>query len=412
MEKEVSSIKKNMLFNTAGSLIYYVCQWLMSVIIVRISGYRDAGILSIAMSVTASPAIIGLFNIRSYQVSDIENRFSNRVYIKSRTYTNLLSFIICCIMTFANGYSREKVLVILAFMLFKISEGYADVYYGIEQKRERLDIAGISLAIRGIGVLGLFILLFLLTGNMLVAILGLTVFSFAVILLFDMRIIAKWDREVVAQAKKVTIGEIKDLLITCLPLAVVAFLNNLSVNIPKIYLERYFGSEVMGYYSSVASPTVVIQLAATTVFAPLIPVLAEQFQNGEKEKFLGTIKKFGALVIVLSAICLIASKLLAHWGLVLLFTESIEPYVYLFVPVVWVSIFIALNACMFSVCTLLRIIKPQYMIGVVGVFASWILSVTVVKSMSMDGVVYALIGSLVAQILIQVVMIVNKIKRM
>ena len=177
-------------------------------------------------------------------------------------------------------------------------------------------------------------------------------------------------------------------------------------------MEGYFGSEVMGYYSSVASPTVVIQLAATTVFAPLIPILAEQFQNGEKEKFLGTLKKFTALVFGLSAVCLVASKLLAHWGLVLLFTETIEPYVYLFVPVVWVSIFIALNACMFSICTLLRIIKPQYIIGVVGVLLSWALSLTLVRSFSMNGVVYTLIGSLIAQILIQLVMIVNKIKRM
>ena len=85
-----NSVKKNMLFNTVGSLVYYVCQWLPTVLIVRLSGYSDAGILSIAMSVTAAPAIIGLFNMRSYQVSDIQEVYNNDAYIKSRTVTNVL----------------------------------------------------------------------------------------------------------------------------------------------------------------------------------------------------------------------------------------------------------------------------------------------------------------------------------
>lgn len=401
-----------MLFNTGGSLIYYACQWFMSVVIVRISGYTDAGILSIAMSITASPAIIGLFNIRSYQVSDINHTFSDRTYLRSRTYTNILSFVICVIMTLANGYTSEKVAAILIFMFYKLSEGYADVFYGIEQKKGRLDIAGISLAIRGLGALILFVLVFVAGGGMIWAIVAMTLYSFAIVALLDYRITKRWNRDEVGVQKKATFTEIKDLLITCLPLAVVAFLNNLSINIPRIYLEGYYGSEVMGYYSSVASPTVVIQLAATTVFAPLIPILTRQYQEGKRKQFLQTLCRFAGLVIVLSAICLVGCKLLGRWALVLLFKESIDPYVYLFIPVVWASIFIAINACMFSICTLLRIIKWQYLIGVVGALTSWLLSITVVKFQSMMGVVYALMGTLIAQILIQVIMVIHKIQGM
>ena len=412
MSNSVTSIKKNMLFNTGGSLIYYACQWLMSIAIVRISGYEDAGILSIAMSVTASPAIIGLFNIRSYQVSDINHTFTDRVYLRSRTYTNVLSFIICAIMIFANGYTPEKVAAILTFMLYKLSEGYADVFYGIEQKRGRLDIAGISLGIRGVGALILFVLVFVAGGGMVPAIAAMTIYSFSIVALLDYRITTGWNREDAGEQKQATFREIRNLLITCLPLAVVAFLNNLSINIPRIYLEGYFGAEVMGYYSSVASPTVVIQLAATTIFAPLVPLLTRQYQTGERKQFLQTLGRFSGLVIALSAVCLVVCKLLGRWALIFLFQEGIDPYVYLFIPVVWVSILIAVNACMFSICTLLRIIKFQYLIGAVGLLTSWLLSVTLVKSYSMMGVVYALVGTLAAQILIQVIMVIHRIQGM
>ena len=407
-EKNKKSVQQNMIFNTVGSLIYYVCQWLMSVVIVRISGYEDAGILSLAMTVTASPAIVGLFNIRSYQVSDIDGQYSNKTYIQSRMYTNLLSYLVCLVMVLVGGYSLQKAAVILIFMLFKVAEGFADVYYGIEQKWERMDYAGISMTIRGIGTIILFVAGFLITGSLLFSVVAIAAFSFAVILLYDRRIVKRWE----TAEEKTGWQEIKMLLITCLPLAIVAFLNNLSINLPKIYLEQYFGSEVMGYYNSVASPTVVVQLAATTIFAPLVPVLTLEYNQGNKDKFLGILKKFGGLVLGLSVFCLIGAKLLGRWGLVLLFQESIEPYVYLFVPVIIVSILIAVNASLFSLCTLLREIRTQYIIGVAGVVSAWILALTVVKTQSMMGVVYALIGTLVIQIAIQVALIAKKVRKM
>lgn len=412
-DRKKKSVQQNMLFNTVGSLIYYICQWLMTVIIVRISGYEDSGILSIAMSVTAAPAIVGLFNIRSYQVSDMNGQYSDKTYIRSRMYTNLLSYIVCTLMVLMNGYNQYKAAVILVFMLFKVTEGFADVYYGIEQKWNRMDYAGISLTIRGFGSIAIFIGVLMITKNLLICILVMSIFSIAVVLLYDRRIVHTQSEE---EEQKGLDGEgqkeVWSLLLTCLPLAVVAFLNNLSINIPKIYLEKFFDSEVMGYYSSVASPTVVIQLAATTIFAPLVPVLTLEYNQKNKKNFMAIVRKFAVLVIGLSVVALIGSKLLAHWGLVLLFGKSIEPYVYLFVPIIVISILIAVNASLFSICTLLRIIKTQYLIGVAGVASAWLLSLTIVKTQSMIGVVWALAGTLMIQIAIQLGLIIRKVRKM
>lgn len=241
-EKGTKSVKQNMIWNTAGSLIYYFCQWLMSVLIVRISGFADAGILSLALSVTAAPAIVGLFNIRSYQVSDIEGQYSDEVYIRSRIYTSVLAYLTCIGVVLINGYPMKKAVVILMFMFFKISEGFADVYYGIDQKRERMDYAGISLSVRGIGTLILFFGVFLLTENLLLSIVAMTIFSFLVVFLYDRKVAGvKKERE----EKRANIATlVKSLLWVCFPLAVVAFLNNLSISVPRLFLERYYGEEI------------------------------------------------------------------------------------------------------------------------------------------------------------------------
>lgn len=388
------------MFNTAGSLIYYFCQWLMSVLIVRISGFSDAGILALAMNVTAAPAIVGLFNIRSYQVSDIEGQYSDKIYLYSRIYTNILAYLICFGVVLVNGYSLKKAVVIMTFMFFKMAEGFADVYYGIDQKRERMDYAGISLSLRGIGALVLFCLGFRIFHNLLVSIAAMTLFSFAVIFFYDRRV-TKIDND----TDENTGAMIKSLLLTCFPLAVVAFLNNLSLSVPKLFLERYFGEEIMGIYSSVASPTIVIQLAATTLFAPLIPLLTAEYNQWNKERFMKIIRQFVLLMAVITVACLVGGKLLARWGLVLLFGKEIEAYVGLFLPVVLVAILIAINASLFSICTLIREIRTQYIIGFAGIAGALLLSVTVVKEGAMVGVNWAMIGTLLIQIVIQLILI-------
>lgn len=431
-EKKVRTVQQNMLFNTVGSLIYYVCQWLISVIIVRVSGFGDAGLLSLAMSATAAPAIVGLFNVRSYQVSDMDGQYTDREYMRSRVYTNVLSVVACLLVVLYYGYSLDKAIIIMSFMGFKVVEGMADVYYGIDQKNERMDYAGISLTIRGIGSVVIFFAAFIIVGNvslimmsdtqpisdtmfvtvrLLISIVAMSLFSLGVVLFYDRRKVKRYVEETPID-KAVMRKQVKSLLITCFPLAVVAFLNNMSLTIPKLYLEQFFGEKVMGIYSSVASPTIVIQLAATTLFAPLIPPLTVEFNNGNKKNFLSGLKKFALLIGAITIAALIGSKLLAHWGLVLLFGTDIEPYVYLFIPVIIVSILIAINASMFSVCTLIRAIKSQYLIGGFGILAAVIGSLTIVKEYSMDGVVWALVATLLVQILIQFIIIYRKVKKM
>lgn len=73
---------------------------------------------------------------------------------------------------------------------------------------------------------------------------------------------------------------------------------------------------------------------------------------------------------------------------------------------------IAVNASLFSVCTLLREIRSQYAVGLAGIVSAFLLSVTVVKAWSLDGTVLAFVGTLIIQIAIQLFLIVRKVRKM
>lgn len=401
-----TSIQKNMLFNTAGSLVYYFCQWLLSIVIVRISGYEAAGVFGIATTLTASPAILALFNVRNYQVSDLQGQYTTHTYVRSRRYTNLLAYVVCMCMVFVGGYNWEKASVVLVFMLYKLAEGTADVYYGVEQRWGRLDYAGISLSLRGILTIVPFVILQKLCGNLLLSLAVVTACSFGVVLIYDRRKVRRLLR--LAQAENEIhqgLHEVFTLLVTCIPLAFVAFLNNLSFNYPKIVLERCHGSEVMGFFTSITSPALVVQLAANTIFAPLVTPLTEAFVSRDKKAFDKMIKNFALLMAAMSVLALAGSALLGKWALVLLFGEEIAPHAYLFVPSIAVTLCLATTSVLLSICTLLREIKLQYIVGAAGMLASLALAELLVPSMGMEGVLWAQTGTIAVQVVIQLIII-------
>lgn len=406
---EPNRIRRNTLLYTAGSLLYFFAQWLMTVIIVKTSGFMLAGLLSLAMNVTSAPAIAALFNVRNYQISDIKGQFSDKTYITSRIYTCLLGVALCLVISLVNGYDGEKIAAIMSYMLFKTVESFADVYIGIEQKNERLDLAGVSLLIRGISAIGAFYLVIRLTDNLTAANLTVAAVSAVVVILIDRRFSAGVCRKEEGDFSRQT-KECFRLLWICLPLAAVAFLNNYSYVIPKLILEVSHGQKILGLYNSVSSPTLVIPLVASTVFAPWVPGLSVQYTRGDKAGFNRAAVRIMMIFLILTIVCLGAVYILNLSGLldrllVLLYAEEISPYTVWFLPVCVSAVLIALNTCLFSVCTLMRLIRSQCITAVAGVIAAYGFSYLMIPGQGIRGTVIALIAATTVQILVQAIIV-------
>ncbi len=128
-------MRKNVIWNTVGSIFYCACQWLITIIVVRVSTYEDAGYLSLAMTTSSSFSAISLFSMRNFQVSDIKNEYSSAIYTGSRILTSLLAFALCILVS-VWGNSLYQILCIAAFMLVRVAEAIVDVMHGIDQDRK------------------------------------------------------------------------------------------------------------------------------------------------------------------------------------------------------------------------------------------------------------------------------------
>lgn len=342
-------MKKNVLWNTIGSVFYCVCQWLITVIVVRISSFEDAGYLSLAMTTSSSFSTISLFSMRNFQVSDVKGEYNNDVYVGSRILTCFFS-LACCTLAILKGNSCYQIICIEAFMVVRIAEAIVDVMHGIDQKYDHYDYIGKSYIVRGLITVCSFTLIQVALGELAITLCVMALFNCMVAFLFDWKKTYNLDLfEPLIFDKKVW-----DLLRRCFPIVVFSFLLSVENLLPKTILQEQYGAEELGIYSSIASPTLIVQVFSAVVFNPFLPALSEIYFRGEIKQFRRLLHRTFLLLIGMCVIVNIGAVILGRFGLSLLFGKGILAYYDIFLPIVWCTILIAVIWILSAVLVALR----------------------------------------------------------
>jgi len=400
------SLKKNIAWNSSGSFVYLFFQWLVTYLVVILLGFESAGVFSLAISIASIAFAFALYGVRGYQISDMQKKYSDKTYIITRLVTSLLSLIGVIVYVSISGYSLYTILCIVAYVLFKVSEAYADVYHGIIQRGGRMDSIGKSLILRGVLTNSLFIVCALITKDLLLAIILQAALSFVLIYVYDRKKVQPFYEKVSTVSTK----SVTSLLIECLPLAVYVFLSNLIMSIPRINLEAMQGSEILGIYASIAIPAAIIQVVAGFIFSPVLTIFAEHVDQKNFQHFYKLLFKTIGYIVSFSVIVIIGGILFGHFGLVLLFGDEIARYTYLFVPILYISSLTALSWFIGLMLTVIREFKGLIIASVIAVLICIFGSKYFIESYGINGVNDILIIALVVQIIIMCLFMTTKLR--
>lgn len=388
VEKKKLSFFQNLIWNSAGSIIYLICQWLLTFVVVKFSSnYENAGNLSLAISITNIFYTVSCFNVRPFLVSDIDKKYSDRTYISFRVISCIFSLFFCIIYGFLFNYSMDTIVCIGLFMIFKLGEAFVDLLHGFEQREDRMDIGGISLVARGILSLVSFTVTLMITDNINLSIIVMNAFTFLAIFIYD---IPK-ARQFVKLQIHLNIEKTKQIFIELLPLVVGTVMNTFSATFPRQMLESIMGKNNLGIYATVAAPAAIVQVAASYVFNPMQTLFANYKKNNQKEEFLLLLRKTSYIIIFISVICCIGVALFGEWGLAFLYNEEIAGYAELLLPVI---LFSALNSYVWflaNVLIVLRKLKQLMLIYFIGLLISVTLTIPTINIIGMNGVTITMI---------------------
>ena len=89
------------------------------------------------------------------------------------------------------------------------------------------------------------------------------------------------------------------LLIICIPLVIYGFLFNYVSMYPKVTLENILGTKMLGYYSTVATPALIIQVACSFIFSPLVSHFAELYDKNKIRELKRIMNKTNLLILII-----------------------------------------------------------------------------------------------------------------
>lgn len=378
------------LWNTSGSLYYFACQWLMTVFVARFDGgFANAGVLTLAVSLTNIFSAIALFAVRNYQVSDIDSHFGDAEYGRHRAFTCALSAVACTLFLLPNRYNAYTFFAILLYLGLKLNEAFCDYLHGILQKHWRLDAVGKSYFLRGTLILCTFLPVLYFTENLILA-LGATVLSnLTSTLLYDYAQASHYrDRRTPRK------GSVKDLTHACAPLLVYSLAVTAIPSISRYFLENLHGTEALGIYGSATTVAAVIQAVTAFLFNPLVGVFAECHKKQNKVRLRALVGGVLCTFVALTAAAMLICPFVREWGLVLLMGEKMRAHAYLLDAAILAS---CITGLIWFLGTLLTVLRAYYtMIGgaLCGVLTSFLCSFIWIEELSFRGVTLTNITSL------------------
>lgn len=326
------SLRRNILFNTIGSLMYQGCQWLTTVLVVILSGYTDSGILALAMTVGVMFNPIGTYSMRTFQVSDVEGRYTHANYCAFRILTIAIGVaLVSPYALFVSG-GPSIFLTIFIYLLFKVDEAFSDVLYGVDQRAERMDYIGVSQFLRGVLIVLSFSCALFVAHSIDLAVFGMFVACALVTVMYDIPHALRFA----SLRPTISWADARSLLFECWPMVVATLLISMVVSVARQYYSYAFGVDQLGLYAAVATPAVLVQAMARFLYSPSLVPLAERWASGDMGSFISYLKKAALLMLAVVGFVAVGLSLAGPVLLPLVYGQSITDYVYLF-PMVLVG---------------------------------------------------------------------------
>ncbi|MDO4443257.1 MAG: lipopolysaccharide biosynthesis protein [Slackia sp.] len=253
---------------------------LLTIVVTQLVGAEQAGMFSMAFITGLVLMFLGNYGVRTYQVSDLSERYSFADYQVNRVITCVIMLLVGAAYCFIRGYDSSMFAICMGVYFYKMVDALADVYEGRLQQADKMYLAGISQTVRSVAVVVLFSLLLFITRSLVIASVAMAIVALASFLLLTFPL-ALFETP---KSRRWKPADAIELLKRCFPLFVALFLFNLIENMPKFVMEGMLPYENQLYFNALYFPAQGILLTVSIIYKPLLVRLAEVWADPKRRK--------------------------------------------------------------------------------------------------------------------------------
>ena len=310
--------KKDFLWNAAGSLLYALASIVLAFAVIRIVGDEEGGIFGFGFSTLGQQMfIIAYFGIRPFHITDRKPEYSFGDYLGTRRLSCLLAVLgslgFLGVQLILGRYGQHKALVLFLLALYKITDGYADVYESELQRQNLLYRTGQSLAFRTLLSASVLLGSLLLGRNLILSVLLADLMQIFGTWAFAVRPLRACPAGQVN--RRLQRAHMQTLLRSTGLLFLGVFLDFYIFSASKYAIDRQLSDADSGFYNILFMPTSFIYLLANFLIRPMLTCLADQYTARDREGFRRSVRRMILSVCGLSVCILLMTLLLGRWGL-------------------------------------------------------------------------------------------------
>ncbi len=398
------SIFKNTSWNLLGNIYYAATQWFLLVVISKIGNVQMVGQFSLCLALTAP--ILMLFNmqLRAVQATDIKEQYSFQEYFGLRIITSCLAFVALVVTSGFIGYSKKTIVLIIVFMVAKVFESLSDIVFGLLQKNEVLKISAISQIIKGTASLIILTLLLYTTNDLQFSMVGLALTWIGVFFWYDLKKAKFYSKT----RPIINLLKMKQLMTISLPLGITLMLFSLSTNMPRYFIERSYGEEILGYFSALSYIVVAGSTVVSAIGQATNPRLAKYYVEGNHREFKKLMLKIVSIGVMLGLLGVIFSIFFGKWFLSFFYSSDYANYIDVFKLLMLMGMIDFIANFLGYGLTATKKFKSQQTISMVCALITLILSIILIKDYSLIGAVYTLIISSLTRLILQFLLLIKK----
>lgn len=290
-----------------GSLVYAGSSMILTALVNHLIGTEQGGIFGFAFSTFGQQMfLVAYFGMRPLQSTDTSQSYTFSEYRLARFATCSMAVIfgICYIifntLSPSAGYTSQKALVVFLMVLYKVLDGFADVYESEFQRNGRLYLTGQAMAFRTLLSVFCFLGTLAVTRELVFSCVVAVLSQGAGILLFDKRMAESVPGMVFTR----TPGRQWKLLQDSFLLFLSVFLDGLIFAMAKYAVDARMTSTDNAVFVAIFMPTSVINLAANFVIRPFLTRMSYQWEERNFVELRTGLKKLSGIIFLLTVIAM------------------------------------------------------------------------------------------------------------
>ncbi len=371
---------RNIIWNMLGSTVYAFATLFLTAVTGHLAGEAAGGRFSFAFSVGQLLLSISYFGVRPYHQTDVSGKYSFQDYLHVRIVTCLLTVAGGMVYIAVSGFTPGKAAVVFLLVLFKLADGFADVYEVEFQRRNRLYLAGKSNFFRTLLSMGVYVAVLAATRNLVLACGAAVAAAAAGVILFDISI-----EGFLPYIGRTELGRDMSIVRECVLICIASFMESYILNASKYAIEAGMGDKAVYSYTAIFQPTMVINLVAGYIIRPFLTGMVIKWERRRRRAFAAEVGKILAVIAVLSVLALVLGYYLGPPVLGLICGTDVTPYRDALLVVIGGGSLYAGVTLLYYVLMIFR--KQRFLFAIYGAvfLVSWFLTPLVVARMGIMG---------------------------